>query len=128
MYRIARRIYRMVKNIHDVAYELQKAIAESPDFQSLKVSYGEVQADAEAKELFDRFRMMQMELQQKMMQGEQLTDEDNQKAQEVVALVQQNVKITNLMQAEQRLNVLIGDVNKITMQPLEDLYNAYMPS
>lgn len=118
----------MVKNIHDVAYELQKAIAENPDFQSLKVSYGEVQADAEAKQLFDRFRMMQMELQQKMMQGEQLTDEDNQKAQEVVALVQQNVKITNLMQAEQRLNVLIGDVNKITMQPLEDLYNAYMPS
>ncbi|ENQ3077471.1 YlbF family regulator [Bacillus multifaciens] len=118
----------MANNMHDVAYELQKAIAEHPDFQSLKVSYAEVQADADAKQLFERFRMMQMELQQKMMQGEQLTDEDNQKAQEVVALVQQNAKITNLMQAEQRLNVLIGDVNKIIMKPLEDLYNVYMQS
>ncbi|ENQ3105034.1 Cell fate regulator YlbF, YheA/YmcA/DUF963 family (controls sporulation, competence, biofilm development) [Bacillus sp. 491mf] len=116
----------MANNMHDVAYELQKTISEHPDFQSLKVSYAEVQADADAKQLFDRFRMMQMELQQKMMQGEQLTEEDNQKAQEVVALVQQNAKITNLMQAEQRLNVLIGDVNKIIMKPLEDLYNVYM--
>ncbi|PHA02535.1 hypothetical protein COE51_02780 [Bacillus pseudomycoides] len=116
----------MAKNMHDVAYELQKVITENPDFQALKVSYAEVQADAEAKQLFDRFRTMQMELQQKMMQGEQLTDEDNQKAQEVVAFVQQNAKITNLMQAEQRLNVLIGDLNKIIMKPLEDLYNAFM--
>ena len=29
----------MTKNIHDVAYELQKAIAENDDFKTLKESY-----------------------------------------------------------------------------------------
>ena len=34
----------MTKNIHDVAYELQKAIAENEDFKTLKESYAAVQS------------------------------------------------------------------------------------
>lgn len=30
------------------------------------------------------------------------------------------------METEQRLNVVIGDINKIIMKPLEELYSAYM--
>lgn len=113
------------KNIHDVAYELQKAIAENDDFKTLKESYAKkVQADAASKNLFDEFRTMQLSLQQKMMQGQEITEEDNQQAQEVVARIQQDAKITKLMETEQRLNVVIGDVNKIIMKPLEELYSA----
>ncbi len=112
----------MTKNIHDVAYELQKAIAENDDFKTLKESYAAVQADTASKNLFDEFRTMQLSLQQKMMQGQEITEEDNQQAQEVVARIQQDAKITKLMETEQRLNVVIGDVNKIIMKPLEELY------
>ncbi|MES5868097.1 YlbF/YmcA family competence regulator [Bacillus cereus group sp. RP32] len=114
----------MTKNIHDVAYELQKAIAENEDFQTLKASYAAVQGDVNSKNLFDEFRTMQLGLQQKMMQGQEISEEDNQKAQEVVARIQQDAKITKLMETEQRLNIVITDVNKIIMQPLEELYNA----
>ncbi|MFE6706840.1 YlbF/YmcA family competence regulator [Bacillus thuringiensis] len=114
----------MTKNIHDVAYELQKAIAENEDFKTLKESYAAVQADAASKNLFDEFRTMQLSLQQKMMQGQEITEEDNQQAQEVVARIQQDAKITKLIETEQRLNVVIGDVNKIIMKPLEELYSA----
>lgn len=115
----------MTKNIHDVAYELQKAIAENDDFKTLKESYAAVQADTASKNLFDEFRTMQLSLQQKMMQGyQEITEEDNQQAQEVVARIQQDAKITKLMETEQRLNVVIGDVNKIIMKPLEELYSA----
>ena len=115
---------KMTKNIHDVAYELQKAIAENDDFKTLKESYAAVQADTASKNLFDEFRTMQLSLQQKMMQGQEITEEDNQQAQEVVARIQQDAKITKLMETEQRLNVVIGDVNKIIMKPLEELYSA----
>jgi cell fate (sporulation/competence/biofilm development) regulator YlbF (YheA/YmcA/DUF963 family) len=57
-----------------------------------------------------------------MMQGQQITEADNAKAQQVVALVQQNPKIAQLMQQEQRMNMLIGDLNKIILKPLEELY------
>lgn len=51
---------------------------------------------------------MQLSLQQKMMQGQEITEEDNQQAQEVVVRIQQDAKITKLMETEQRLNVVIG--------------------
>ncbi|WP_028402494.1 YlbF family regulator [Ectobacillus panaciterrae] len=112
----------MATNMYDAAYALQKAITENPDFLSLKQSYAAVQADPQAKQLFDQFRAVQMELQQKMVQGQQITEADNAKAQQIVAQVQQNQKISQLMQAEQRMNLLVGDLNKIILKPLEDIY------
>ncbi|MDR4241265.1 YlbF family regulator, partial [Bacillus mycoides] len=94
----------MTKNIHDVAYKLQKTITENEYFQTLKARYAAVQGDAESKNLFEEFRAMQLGLQHKMMQGQEITEEDNQKAQEVVARIQQDAKITKLMETEQRLN------------------------
>ncbi|MCP8968180.1 YlbF family regulator [Ectobacillus ponti] len=118
----------MATNMYDAAYALQKAITENPDFQALKQQYQIVQADPQAKQLFDQFRGIQMELQNKMMQGQEITEMDNMKAQQIVMQVQQDPKITALMQAEQRVNMLIGDLNKIILQPLEDLYGPFMQS
>ncbi len=39
---------------------------------------------------------MQLSLQQKMMQGQEITEEDNQQAQEVVVRIQQDAKITKI--------------------------------
>ncbi|MFD3447246.1 YlbF family regulator [Microbacteriaceae bacterium 4G12] len=115
----------MATNMYDVAYQLQVAIMENPDFQALKKSYQDVKADPQANQLFEQFRNMQLALQQKVMQGQQITEEDNMKAQQVVGLVQQNPKIAQLMQAEQRMNMLIGDLNKIILKPLEELYGPF---
>ncbi|MBO9128747.1 YlbF family regulator [Bacillus sp. 165] len=112
----------MATNMYDAAYDLQKAITENPDYQALKTSYQQVQTDPQAKQLFEQFRAVQMELQQKMMQGQEITEQDNMKAQQIVVQVQQNPKISQLMQAEQRMNMLITDLNKIILKPLEELY------
>lgn len=118
----------MTTNMYDVAYQLQKAIIENPDFQALQQSYQTVQADPQANQLFEQFRNIQMELQQKMVQGQEITEQDNMKAQQIVMQVQQNPKIAQLMQAEQRMNMLIGDLNKIILKPLEELYGPIMPA
>lgn len=118
----------MAANMYDEAYALQKAIIESSDFQTLRQKYQAVQADAGAKQLFEQFREVQMELQHKMMQGQQLSEADNARAQQIVAQVQQNVKISQLMEAEQRMNLLVTDLNKIILKPLEDLYGTIMPA
>ncbi len=114
--------------MYDQAYALQKAIIENSDFQNLQQSYQAVEADLQSKQLFEQFRQVQMELQQKMMQGQQLSEADNIKAQQIVAQVQQNAKIAKLMEAEQRMNLLITDLNKIILKPLEDLYGTIMPA
>ncbi|WP_188456587.1 YlbF family regulator [Virgibacillus oceani] len=109
-------------NIYDSAYDLEKAIRESDEFKSLKEAYDAVMSDDSASQMFDNFRNTQMELQEKQMQGQEITEEEVEKARQVVELVQQHKDISKLMEQEQRLNLVINDVSRIITKPLEELY------
>ncbi|MFT8321791.1 MAG: YlbF family regulator [Bacillus sp. (in: firmicutes)] len=112
----------MTVNLHDSAYSLEKAIRQSDEYNNLKKMYDEVNGDASAKAMFDNFRTIQIELQQKQMTGQEISEEEVEQAQKTVALVQQHEKISKLMEAEQRMSMVIGELNQIIMKPLEDLY------
>jgi cell fate (sporulation/competence/biofilm development) regulator YlbF (YheA/YmcA/DUF963 family) len=56
------------------------------------------------------------------MMGQEIAPEEVEQAQKTVQLVQQNPTISQLMEAEQRMSMVIADLNKIIMKPLEDLY------
>ncbi|KAA6453476.1 YlbF family regulator [Bacillus swezeyi] len=112
----------MTVNLHDTAYDLEKALRQSEEYSRLKGLYDEVNADASAKKMFDNFRDIQLKLQEKQMNGEDISQEEVEQAQKSVALVQQHEKISNLMEAEQRMSMLIAELNKIIMRPLEELY------
>jgi cell fate (sporulation/competence/biofilm development) regulator YlbF (YheA/YmcA/DUF963 family) len=114
----------MAVNLHDAAYELEKAIRSSNEYASLRRIYDEVNADPSAKQMFENFRNLQLELQQKQMMGQEITQEEVEQAQKTVALVQQHEKIAQLMEAEQRMSMIIGELNQIIMKPLEELYGA----
>ncbi|MFD1739096.1 YlbF family regulator [Bacillus salitolerans] len=117
----------MSTNVYDVAYDLEKAVRESAEFQELKQLYAEVNADEAAKRLFESFRNVQLNLQQKQMMGQEITQDEVEQAQKQVALVQQNPKIAKLMEVEQRMSMLINELNKIIMKPLEELYGPMEP-
>jgi cell fate (sporulation/competence/biofilm development) regulator YlbF (YheA/YmcA/DUF963 family) len=112
----------MAVNVYDAAYALEKAIRQSDEYTQLQQMYNVVNEDPAAKNMFDNFRQIQMNLQQKQMMGQDISEEEVQQAQSTVALVQQNEKIAGLMQAEQRMSQAIGELNQIIMKPLEDLY------
>ncbi|EWH21817.1 YlbF family regulator [Bacillus haynesii] len=112
----------MTVNLHDSAYELEQALRQSEEYSRLKNLYDEVNGDPSAKKMFDNFRDIQLNLQQKQMNGEDITQEEVEQAQKSVALVQQHEKISQLMEAEQRMSMLIAELNKIIMKPLEELY------
>ncbi|API91103.1 MULTISPECIES: YlbF family regulator [Virgibacillus] len=111
-------------NIYDSAYDLEKAIRESDEFKSLKQVYDAVMNDPSAKQMFDSFRETQMTLQEKQMQGQEITEEEVEKARQVVEVVQQHEAISNLMEEEQRLNLVINDISRIITKPLEELYGT----
>ncbi|RLL44995.1 YlbF family regulator [Oceanobacillus piezotolerans] len=112
-----------MSNIYDSAYELEKGIRDSEEFKSLKSAYEAVLNDPEAKEKFERFRDTQMQLQEKQMQGLEISTEEVESARKVVEEVQQHAMITRLMQEEQRLNQVINDISRIITKPLEELYS-----
>ncbi|KXZ20799.1 hypothetical protein AXI59_06735 [Bacillus nakamurai] len=112
----------MAVNFYDAAYDLEKALRNSEEYSRLKGLYDQVNTDDSAKRMFDNFRNVQLNLQQKQMSGEEITQEEVEQAQKTVALVQQHETISQLMEAEQRMSMLIGELNKIIMKPLEELY------
>jgi cell fate (sporulation/competence/biofilm development) regulator YlbF (YheA/YmcA/DUF963 family) len=114
----------MAVNLYDVANELERAIRQSNEYNLLKQAYQEVNADPEAKKMFDQFRRIQMNLQQKQMMGQEISQTEIDQAQQAVGYAQQNEKIAKLMQAEQRMSMIIGELNMVIMKPLEELYGT----
>lgn len=112
----------MTVNVHDVAYELERSIRQSKEYTDLKNALDAVNKDEVAKKMFDNFREVQMKLQQKQMMGQEISQEEVDHAQKLLQVVQQNPSISKLMEAEQRMSNLIGELNKIIMKPLEDIY------
>lgn len=115
----------MAVNLYDSAYALETAIRQSEEYQELKKAYQEVNADPGAKQMFDQFRQIQLNLQQKQMMGQNISEQEVQQAQATVGLVQQNPKIASLMQAEQRMSMIINELNQVIMKPLEELYGQF---
>lgn len=109
-------------NLYDFAYQMEKALRESPEFTTLSSLYEQVNADEAANQLFADFRDVQLKLQQKQMMGEEISEQEMMDAQMKMVGVQQNELIMNLMQEEQRMHQLISEVTKIIMKPLEELY------
>jgi len=111
-------------NLHDAAYELERSIRNSNEYHQLKQMYDAVNRDESARRMFENFRNIQMQLQQKQMMGEDITQEEVEHAQKTVALVQQHDMIGRLMEAEQRMSMIINELNMIIMKPLEELYGV----
>lgn len=111
-----------MSNIYDAAYAMEKAIRSSNEYAELKKHFDTVNADPSSKAMFENFRNLQLNLQQKQMMGQEISPEEIEQAQKTVQLVQQNPKIAQLMEAEQRLSLVIADINKIIMKPLEEVY------
>jgi len=112
----------MSNNIYDSANQIEREIRQMDEFLALSAAFDAVKADAEAFELFKAFQELQMTLQQKQMQGEEFSDEDAQKAQAMAEKVQNEALIQDLMQKEQAFSMIVNDLNRIIMQPVQDLY------
>ncbi|MTT30469.1 hypothetical protein GMB86_00380 [Terrilactibacillus sp. BCM23-1] len=109
---------------YDIAYDLEKQIRESDEYEQLKQAYQTVNEHDEAKKLFDEFRQLQLDLQQKQMSGEAISEEEAKNAETSFQNIQQHKEITDLMSAEQRMSLLINDLNQIITKPLQELYGT----
>lgn len=113
-----------MSNIYDTANQLERDLRELQEFKTVKESFEAIYADETARALFDEFRTVNIELQQKQFSGQEITEEDIQKAQELEQKVSENEHIKALMEAEQRLNTIMQDINRIITNPLQELYSA----
>ncbi|UAC48958.1 YlbF family regulator [Bacillus aquiflavi] len=114
----------MAGNLYDAAYNLEKAIRHSEELERLRKLYAKVNSDDSTRRMFENFRNSQMRLQEKQMAGQEITEAEVQQIQNTIEVIRHNKSISQLIEAEQRMSLIITELNKIIMKPLEELYGV----
>jgi len=120
-----RRIFPLDVNLYNMTHDFERVLRRSNEFKSLKSIYREVNADLETKKLFNKFHNLQIELQNKQMTGQKIMRDEIEEVQKIGEVVQKNEMIVRLIEAEQRMNILIMELNKIITKPLQELYGKF---
>ncbi|WP_048000595.1 YlbF family regulator [Lactiplantibacillus herbarum] len=112
----------MAVNIYDTANQLEQELRQTKEFKALQAAYAAMKTNDSAFALFKDFQEIQMQLSQKQMNGEELTDDEVQKAHELADKVGNVDEIKSLMGKERDLNQLMNDLNQIITKPVQELY------
>ncbi|ACA38002.1 YlbF family regulator [Lysinibacillus sp. fkY74-1] len=109
-------------NIYNDINALEATFRKTPEFEALQAAVEVVKSDEEALNVFKNFRKIQIELQKKQLAGEELLEDELVYAQKASQLVQQNEKISAMLEAEMKLSKVIEEVNRILIKPIQGLY------
>lgn len=109
-------------NTYDQAHALAQSIRDSAEFQMINELQQQVNTEDTSKKMLSDFRQAQMALQMKQMQGQELTQDEQENFQKMFETVKLNPSISKLLEAEQRFNVILEDVMKIVMEPTQEIY------
>ena len=111
-------------NIYDDINKLEQTLRQTDEFSNVKAAVESVKADEQALALFQSFRKIQLSLQEKQMNGEEISGEEIEYAQKTAQLAQGNEKIFHMLQAEMALSQLVDEVNRVLIKPVQELYEG----
>lgn len=111
-------------NIYDKAHELSAAIRDSKEVSDITAALKLIESDPESQRMLDDFRTRQMEVQQRMMSGDMPNPEEMEQMEKLFEVLNLNLNIRRLFDAEQRLSTIIEDINKIITDSLSHLYGG----
>ncbi|AKP65482.1 hypothetical protein FC99_GL000186 [Levilactobacillus koreensis JCM 16448] len=114
----------MADKMQDLSEQIAQALQDTDQFKSLKTAFAAMKADDDTYKLFKQFQQIQLDLQQKQMAGQQLTDDEMKNAREVADKVAKIDTIKTLMEAERGVNDLLSNLNKMITEPIQNIYQG----
>src|SRR6056297_2253573 len=106
-------------SVYDLANRLAKQIKNSDEYEDYLEKKKKVMQNEKTKEMLIDFQQEQMKLQAKQLSGEDLTEEEQEKLENLRDLVDINNDIKKYLQAEYRVNILLNDIQNIIFGDLE---------
>ncbi len=106
-------------NVHDYAHSLARALKESQEHQAFLAAKSRIAGKSKAEQMIADFHKRQMELQAQVLQGKELTAEQQEGLQRLYSVLAQDADIRDYLAAEQRLGTLLSDVYKIIGEAVE---------
>jgi len=104
---------------YDLAHKLADEIKNSDEYKKYQEKKQEILNDEKAKDMLLDYQQKEQQLQSKQISGKELTEEEKEEFQNLRNLVQMNNKISEYLEAEQRVSVMLNDMQKILFGDLK---------
>lgn len=111
-------------SVHEKAQDLATALKESSEFKNMKQAVQDIEANPEAKQMMEDFKVKQQELQQKMMAGEQPGEDEMKQMESQFQVINMNEDVKKIFDAERSFGAVMEDVNKIMSEALQGISKA----
>lgn len=111
-------------NPYDAAHNLAKALRDSPEFKEMKEAQAALKTDQSAKKMLLDFRTEQMKMHKQQLAGIELSPESKEKLEKLFQVVNMNVLIKRLLDAEYKVAVLLQDIQKIINEANNEIYDS----
>ncbi len=108
-------------NFHDKVYELVKALKETYEYKNYLTLKQELKNNNQLYEKLKRFKEKQQKHHLKYLNSETIDEKELQEMQDQYTELTQNELCRQLFEAEMRINVLLGDMQKIVATGIKEL-------
>jgi cell fate (sporulation/competence/biofilm development) regulator YlbF (YheA/YmcA/DUF963 family) len=106
-------------SMYDLAHRLVKEIKQSDQYQRYLELREKIMEDESTRDMLKNYQQQQIKLQSKQLSGEKLTDEEKEELQNLQDIIELNSEVKEYLEAEQRMNVLLNDMQKIIFSDLK---------
>jgi cell fate (sporulation/competence/biofilm development) regulator YlbF (YheA/YmcA/DUF963 family) len=106
-------------NIHDFAHSLARALRDSPENKGFQAAKAKIKGKSGAERMIADFHKKQLELQTQAMQGKEPTQQQKDALEQLYGVIQGDPDVRDYLMAEQRLGVVLNDVNKIIAEAID---------
>lgn len=103
-------------SIMDKARELAEAIAECEELKAMRSAEARMSLDPKAQEIIQEFQEKQRDFYNIQMSGGELNEQQKAEVQQIEQRMRQNENIRNFVEAEQKFEKLLNEVNLIIAQ------------
>lgn len=113
-----------MSSIYNKAQDLAREIAESKEYKEYVKAKEMVEKDKNNLLLLENFRRMQWEIQMAQLLGQEVDEEQLQQLEQIYLMLAANPVINEYLMAEYRFSRVLGDVQKILTQWVDNSWSS----
>jgi len=106
-------------NVYDQAHLLANALKGSREYADFRLATARLKSEQSALDMMRDYRRRQFELQSRLLQGEEISEEEQERFAALTELVASHGIIAEFLRAEYGLSRLLGDIQKILSDAVE---------
>ena len=106
-------------SVYGTAHKLARAIKDSEEYQKFQEARKKIKEDSTRIELLQDFQQQIIKVRSKEMRGEEVSQEEKQRLNELQNLIEMNQPVKRFLQAQSRISTMINDIEEILFGDLE---------